>query len=161
MLTIGNQSYIVTTTNYVCSVATPVAYNALAVGGSTSTVYTTEYETVTSCAPTVTGCPGSSSDSGYPTDEPPPSTSPPSATTIGCVGNPVTSWKTVTTVRFDHFCSFLTTTGGEKGSAQLSRSGCPRTWAELALEFILPWRSIHVGYVFIDRLVWTAYTSVD
>ncbi|POS70269.1 glycoprotein X [Diaporthe helianthi] len=100
-------SYIVTTTNYVCSVASPMPYNALAVDDRTSTVYTTEFHTVTSCAPTVTGCPGSSAGGGYPTggyptyepspSVPTPSDEPPSATTIGCVGNTVTSWKTFTT----------------------------------------------------------------
>lgn len=89
---------MVTTTNYVCSVASPVAYNALAVDDATSTVYTTTQVTVTSCAPTVTGCPANSGGGGYPTSEPSTSSEPPTATTIGCVGNPVTSWKTVTSV---------------------------------------------------------------
>lgn len=93
---VSNQSYVVTTTNYVCSVASPVPYNALAVDDETSTTYTTEIHTVTSCAPTVVGCPGG----GYPTGTPSPSSEPATVTTIGCVGNTVTSWKTVTTVRF-------------------------------------------------------------
>lgn len=95
---------MVTTTNYVCSVAAPVvAVNALAVdAATTSTVYSTSMVTVTSCAPTVTGCPGNSGGGSYPTSDYSTSEPSPTATTIGCVGNPVTSWKTVTTVCTEH-----------------------------------------------------------
>lgn len=101
---------MVTTTNYVCSVASPVvAVNALAVDDATSTITSTHLITVTSCAPTVTGCPGNSGGSSYPTSDYPTSEPSPTATTIGCVGNPVTSWRTVTTVCTEHLPSLFDT----------------------------------------------------